>query len=186
MGQLLFLFLFFLTRRNWLTRNYFLNCVKKSYKLKMSKTLHQRGSSVPDQLTEEAYVSKKKSAFPKDYDHAGWLDVRTRATKSWKRRYFVLANNFLLCGITPHATKLEKVIPLEGSNVKTTIRTSNMTFEILHKKKRHQFRAGNNGECTAWTEKISRASRLKIKDVYQLSFILFVLEIYNITCNINF
>ena len=130
---------------------------------------------MPDQLTEEVITKKKKSAFPRDYDHSGWLDVRTRATKPWKRRFFVLANNFLLCGVTPHATKLEKVIPLEGSNVKTTIRTSNMTFEILHKKKRHQFRAPNTSECTNWTEKISRASKLKIKDVYQLCVYCIVL-----------
>ena len=136
---------------------------------------HQRGSSVPDQLTEEVISKKKKSAFPRDYDHSGWLDVRTRATKPWKRRFFVLANNFLLCGVTPHATKLEKVIPLEGSNVKTTIRTSNMTFEILRKKKRHQFRAPNTPECNNWTEKISRASKLKIKDVYQLCYVLCLL-----------
>ena len=130
----------------------------------------QSHKSLPD-ITDIDSLRPRKSAFPEYYDYSGWLDIRTRPTKPWKRRYFVLANNFLLCGMTPHATSLEKVIPLEGSNVKTTIRTSQMTFEILHRKKRHQFRAGNNQECSVWTEKIARASRLKIKDVYQLNYL---------------
>eukprot|EP01083_Nonionella_stella_P093386 261708_1 len=115
---------------------------------------------------------KKKSAFPRLYDYCGYLDIRTRTTKSWKRKYFVLANNFLLMSSTPYSSKLEKVIPLEGSNVKTTTKTSPLMFEILIRKKRNQFRAPNESECNQWTEKIQRASRLKIKDIYRFDAIL--------------
>ena len=115
---------------------------------------------------------QKSSAFPKLHDLSGFLDIRTRSTKSWKRKYFVLANNFLLMSSTPFSDKLEKVIPLEGSNVKTTTRTSDLCFEILIRKKRNQFRAANEAECNSWTERIQRASRLKIKDIYRFDAIL--------------
>jgi len=138
----------------------------------MSLDKHQRNISEPTEPYDEVIQKRKKTAFPKEFDYCGWLDVRTRASKPWKRRYFVLANNFLLMGVTQYATKLEKVIPLEGTNVKTTIKTSNMSFEILHRKNRHQFRAPNEDECNAWTEKIQRASRLKIRDVYLFQEVL--------------
>merc|ERR1712062_214765 len=73
---------------------------------------------------------------------------------------------------TPFSSKLEKVIPLEGSNVKTTTKTSDLCFEILIRKKRNQFRAANETECNSWTERIQRASRLKIKDIYRFDAIL--------------
>eukprot|EP00484_Ammonia_sp_Unknown_P001990 CAMPEP_0197023322 /NCGR_PEP_ID=MMETSP1384-20130603/4039_1 /TAXON_ID=29189 /ORGANISM="Ammonia sp." /LENGTH=722 /DNA_ID=CAMNT_0042451517 /DNA_START=22 /DNA_END=2190 /DNA_ORIENTATION=+ len=134
----------------------------------------KRATSDPNEKEAVNIIQQRKgkSAFPKLYDHSGYLDIRTRATKAWKRKYFVLANNFLLMASTPYSEKLEKVIPLEGSNVKTTTKTSHLSFEILIRKKRNQFRAPNEVECNRWTEKIQRASRLKIKDVYRFDAIL--------------
>ena len=133
----------------------------------------KRATSDPDNEIDNIIAEKaKKSAFPKLYDYCGYLDIRTRATKAWKRKYFVLANNFLLMSSTPYSSKLEKVIPLEGSNVKTTTKTSQLIFEILIRKKRNQFKAPNEGECNAWTEKIQRASKLKIKDIYRFDALL--------------
>lgn len=138
-----------------------------------SNAVRKRATSDPDNKMESFIEEKKKkSAFPKLYDYCGYLDIRTRATKAWKRKYFVLANNFLLMASTPYSQKLEKVIPLEGSNVKTTTKTSQLLFEILIRKKRNQFRAPNESECNSWTEKIQRASKLKIKDIYRFDALL--------------
>ena len=58
-------------------------------------------------------------AFPERYTMCGMLDVRTNKKRAWKRRYFVLSNNFLLCGATQFAKKLERVTALEGSKILT-------------------------------------------------------------------
>ena len=110
-------------------------------------------------------VVKLSSAFPRSYTKAGYLDVRRDITKSWKRRYFVLNNNFLLCASTPHAKKLEAVISLEGSN--TNISTSDMTFSLKQRKTTLYFRAPSPKECKIWTKQIQKASTLKIKDIYR-------------------
>ena len=49
-------------------------------------------------------------AFPERYTMCGMLDVRTNKKRSWKRRYFVLSNNFLLCGATAFVKKLESKV----------------------------------------------------------------------------
>ncbi|ETO36833.1 hypothetical protein RFI_00227 [Reticulomyxa filosa] len=54
----------------------------------------------------------RKTAYPKLATVRGYLDVRTSPKKTWRRRYFVLSNNFLLCGATEHSEELEKVLYL--------------------------------------------------------------------------
>ena len=101
-------------------------------------------------------------------DHCGFLDFKSRATKPWQRKFFVLSNNFLLIGATPHSTKLDRVIPLEGSNVKQSQTSQSLMFQI----KRYQFRAPNKTECNLWVKSIAKASKLKIKDIYQFKQLL--------------
>ena len=107
------------------------------------------------------------TAFPRTYQYCGYLDVRTKSEKPWKRRYFVVNNNFLLSAATPHAKKLERVIPLEGSNIRSNTKTSDMTFELFIRKHRLYFRAASPKQCTKWTNAIQKASKLKIKDIYR-------------------
>jgi len=135
--------------------------------------LRKRADSDPyNEMGQMMVERKKKSVFPEMYDFSGYLDIRTRPTKPWKRKYFVLANNFLLMASTPFSTRLEKVVPLEGTNIKTTTKTSQLSFEILVRKKRYQFRAPNEKECNSWTDKIQRASKLKIRDIYHFDALL--------------
>jgi len=112
------------------------------------------------------------SAFPRNFQHCGYLDVRTKSDRPWKRRYFVVSNNFLLSAATPHAHKLDRVIPLEGSNVKSTSKSSDMTFELFIRKYRLYFRCASPKQCTNWTEAIQKASKLKIKDIYRFLYTL--------------
>ena len=116
------------------------------------------------------YDKTKKNAFPAKYTKAGYLDIRKHIKKPWKRRYFVLNNNFLLVGSTPFALKLEAVIPLEGSN--TNISTSDMTFSLKQRKDTLYFRAPSPQECKIWMKHIKQASTLKIKDIYRFLFTL--------------
>ena len=111
----------------------------------------------------------RKSAFPKPelQTHKGFLDVRKSSKKDWHRRYFVLTVNFLLSAATPMAEELERVIPLEGTNIRTSTQTTDLTFQLIVRRKKWYFKAPNQTECKQWTEKIEKASKLKIKDIYR-------------------
>eukprot|EP01083_Nonionella_stella_P245161 852488_1 len=145
----------------------------------------QRFVSAPFQKSD---IPEHSQAFPKQFTHSGYLDIRQRKSKPWKRRYFVVNNNFLLCAATPHASKLEGVYPLEGSSIKgphknngknknthstnDDINGNNMTFEIFIRKHTLYFRAASPKQCSIWKQHISRAAKLKIKDVYRFLYTL--------------
>eukprot|EP01083_Nonionella_stella_P086663 240899_1 len=111
-----------------------------------------------------------KCCFPSTHQHAGYVDVRTHCDKPWKRRYFVVNNNFLLSAATPHAVKLERMICLEGSKVSKHLKSSDMTFELFIRKHKLYFRTASPGQCETWTKAIERASKLKIKDIYRFLY----------------
>jgi len=144
-----------------------------------------------NQIKEEQLNKINRSAFPKKYTYAGYLFIRTESNPQWRRKYFVLNNNFLLCGDNPYAEKLAACIPLEGSNIRQTTKSSDMTFELTthsqdtskssssskkrkknhHKRrKKYYFRADSPNMCSRWTEYVERASTLSIKDIYRLRY----------------
>eukprot|EP01084_Bolivina_argentea_P125194 221844_1 len=124
-----------------------------------------------DEKHEESKV-EHSSAFPRTFQHCGYLDVRTTEKKPWKRRYFVLNNNFLLSAATPHAKQLDRVIPLEDSNIVSTPKYSDVTFELFIRKHQLYFRAASPKQCITWTTAIQKASKLKIKDIYRFLYTL--------------
>lgn len=122
-----------------------------------------------------AAVPDHGKAFPKKFTYSGYLDVKGQKTSMWKRRYFVLSNNFLLCAATPHAESLESCISLEGSQVDkdSTKKASNtLTFEVFARKKLMYFRAPSPNECKLWKIHIAKAAKLKIKDIYRFMYSL--------------
>eukprot|EP01083_Nonionella_stella_P095519 268194_1 len=129
----------------------------------------QRFVSAPFQKSD---IPEHSQAFPKQFTHSGYLDIRQRTSKPWKRRYFVVNNNFLLSAATPHAKKLDRVIPLEGSNIRSTNKSSDMTFELFIRKHQLYFRAASPKQCITWTTAIQKASKLKIKDIYRFLYTL--------------
>eukprot|EP01083_Nonionella_stella_P005007 14602_1 len=139
----------------------------------------QRYVSAPFSKAESTNQPEHSAAFPKRFSHSGYLDIRTHRKKAWKRRYFVVNNNFLLCAATPHAKRLEGVYPLEGSSIKSK-RLSNeftpgggsMTFQLFIRKHQLLFRAASPQQCLHWKQHIERASKLKIKDVYRFLYTL--------------
>merc|ERR1719361_2602071 len=136
-----------------------------------SKTLKDRHISSPDRGPDKSN-REHSIAFPKNFQYSGYLDVRTKPEKPWKRRYFVVNNNFLLSAATPYAKRLDSVIALEGSNTKTTSKSSDMTFDLFTKRHRLFFRAASPKQCSKWTAAIQRASNLKIKDIYRFLYTL--------------
>eukprot|EP01084_Bolivina_argentea_P024231 45177_1 len=124
-----------------------------------------------NQIKQEQLNKINRSAFPKKYTYAGYLFIRTDSNPQWRRKYFVLNNNFLLCGDNPYAERLAACIPLEGSNIRQTTKSSDMTFELTthsqsdsssnkkkknnnskRRRKKYYFRADSPNMCSRWTE----------------------------------
>eukprot|EP00484_Ammonia_sp_Unknown_P023559 CAMPEP_0197025608 /NCGR_PEP_ID=MMETSP1384-20130603/5873_1 /TAXON_ID=29189 /ORGANISM="Ammonia sp." /LENGTH=622 /DNA_ID=CAMNT_0042454151 /DNA_START=11 /DNA_END=1879 /DNA_ORIENTATION=- len=130
------------------------------------------------QIKNHQLAKEKRSAFPKKHTYAGYLFIRTDSNPQPRRKYFVLNNNFLLCGDNPYSERLAACIPLEGSNIQQTTKSSDMTFELTtsqqhnkkRKRKKYYFRADSPNICSRWTEYIERASTLSIKDIYRLRY----------------
>jgi len=120
--------------------------------------------------TSVSLENNRHSIFSTTYQYAGFLDCRQHKDKPWRRRYFVVNNNFLLCAATPHSTKLEAMIPLEGSKISSHLRSSDMTFELFTRRQRLYFRTAAPKQCASWTKAIQNASQLKIKDIYRFLY----------------
>ena len=80
--------------------------------------------------TEKMQGNPHSDAFPQRSTYSGFLDVRTNPKKQWKRRYFVLSNNFLLCGATPYCETLERVTALEGSKIELFMARSQIQAQM--------------------------------------------------------
>ena len=74
--------------------------------------------------------NQHSDAFPQRCTYNEFLDVRTNPKKAWKRRYFVLSNNFLLCGRTPYCETLERVTALEGSKIELCMSRSQIQTQM--------------------------------------------------------
>ena len=80
--------------------------------------------------TEKMQGNQLSDAFPQRSTYREFLDVRTNPKKPWKRRYFVLSNNFLLCGATPYCETLERVTALEGSKIELCMARSQIQTQM--------------------------------------------------------
>merc|ERR1712228_5635 len=102
----------------------------------------------PNGIAIEKHKIQHSPAFPESFGHCGFLDVRQNPNKPWKRRYFAVNNNFLLCATTPHAKELESVLPLDGCKFQSTKKSSDMTFELFIRKQLFYFHAPSPKQCT--------------------------------------
>eukprot|EP01083_Nonionella_stella_P061181 159496_1 len=134
-----------------------------------------------NQIKQEQLNKMHRSAFPEKRTTSDYLWISTKTHSQWRKRYFVLNNNYLLCGDSPYAQLLAACIPLEGAKCS---KASEMTFEVTtnHKRSRKQkrsrksktktyyFRAQSSNGCAQWMHHIERASTLRIKDIYRLRY----------------
>jgi serine/threonine protein kinase len=105
------------------------------------------------------------------------LDVRTTSKKPYKRRYFVLKNNFLLMAATPAASVLDRVFPLDGGVVQASSRDEK-GFRVKLKMVTLNFRAVD-GARDDWVAHLEKAVHLKIKDIYRFLYTLGTSESQN-------
>lgn len=115
-------------------------------------------------------VQENETAFPSVYDFSGWLEIRQKETKPFVKHFAVLKNNFLLLAEGPNATALKKVLPLQNCEV-SEVQPNGVLQVRLSLNKLVEIRCEKKDECSIWQQRISRASKLKIKDIYQLHYI---------------
>jgi len=119
---------------------------------------------------------KVKSCFPENPTHSGYMYIRSNNVTDYSRRYFCLKHNFLLSAKSPRSRKLERVIPLEGTNVPSETRTSTQSFEVITNKKVYSFRCSTPRKCEIWVRHLEKASTLCLLDMYDIGQTLGVSE----------
>jgi len=141
------------------------------------------------QIKQEQLQKMSRSAFPTTYTFSGFLYIKTESHPSWRQKYFVLNNNFLLCGDNPYSERLAACIPLEGCDVRRSDQMEALTFSVMthsqdaskrkkkkskkssrRRKKKYDFRSMSQNMMQRWIEHIERASTLSIKDLYRLRY----------------
>lgn len=111
---------------------------------------------------------KVKSCFPDNPTYSGYMHIRRSNIFEYTRKYFCLKHNFLLSAKSPRSRKLERVIPLEGSNVPSETRTSKRSFELITNKKMYSFRCSTREKCELWVRLLEKASTMCLQDIYEI------------------
>jgi len=111
---------------------------------------------------------KVKSCFPENPTYTGYMHIRSSNVADFSRRYFCLKHNFLLSAKSPRSRKLERVIPLEGTNVPSETRTSTRSFEVITNKKVYSFRCSTPEKCETWVQLLEKASSMCLEDIYEI------------------
>jgi len=119
---------------------------------------------------------KVKSCFPENPTYSGYMYIRSNNVSDYSRRYFCLKHNFLLSAKSPRSRKLERVIPLEGTNVPSETRTSTKSFEVITNKKVYSFRCSTPKKCEIWVRLLEKASTLCLLDMYDIGRTLGISE----------
>jgi len=119
---------------------------------------------------------KVKSCFPENPTYSGYMYIRSNNVSDYTRRFFCLKHNFLLSAKSPRSRKLERVIPLEGTNVPSETRTSKQSFEVITNKKVYSFRCSTPEKCEIWVRLLEKASTLCLLDMYDIGRTLGISE----------
>jgi len=128
----------------------------------------------PTQETTQRNTSVK-STPPVDQDGAflqdkvlksGWLHKRTRKTKSWKRRWFVLRVDRLSCYKDQKEYQIHRQIYLADVTAVAILRDAKRpnVFGVFCQDKNFHFRASSEREADNWVEKIRGAAAVDVTE----------------------
>ncbi len=87
------------------------------------------------------------------------------ALQSWKQKFFIVRDNFLMYYKDDEATKPEGVIPLEEAKIELAP-AYERCFEVTTGTRRYHLRAGTDALSAVWMEKLVAASLLTIDSLY--------------------
>lgn len=100
-------------------------------------------------------------------EHSSYLEALARGGESWRSKFFVIRDNFLLYFKDDTSIKPEGVISLEESQISISNEYDNC-FEISIPTKRYHFRTTSKDDITIWIDKLKCASLLTIESYYEI------------------
>jgi calcium/calmodulin-dependent protein kinase I len=104
---------------------------------------------------------------PRENEVSSYLEALTHGKKSWKRKLFVIRDNFLLYFKDDQASKPDGVIPLEGSEI-TISSEYPLCFEVTSITRRYHLSTTTEDDMNRWIEKLKEASVLTIDTLYEM------------------
>lgn len=102
----------------------------------------------------------------------GVLKALGHKGKEWKGRYFVIKDNFMHYFKKEGDTRPDGVIPLEGSSVSPAEKSGKVdcdnVFELIACSRSYLLRADSEEEMNQWVAAINQASKMTIRDLYDI------------------
>ena len=103
----------------------------------------------------------------RENEFSSYLEALTRGGESWKSKFFVIRDNFLLYFKDEFMQKPEGVITLEESLIKISSEYENC-FEISNTSRLYHLRVQSSADVNIWVQKLKEASKLTIESKYEL------------------
>ena len=103
-------------------------------------------------------------------EYSGQLEALAQGGKSWKLKFFIIRDNFLMYYKDLNSNKPEGVIPLEGAKI--ALSDMERCFEVTTGNRKYHLRVLAVEELNGWMEKVVEASNLSIESLYELNEVL--------------
>lgn len=107
----------------------------------------------------------------RDNEFSSYLEALAQGRQSWKGKFFIIRDNFLLYFRDQTSRKPEGVITLEGSEI-TISKEYTHCFEIASPTRRYHLRATSFGEVMSWVQKLKEASAMTIDTLYEMKEVI--------------
>lgn len=133
----------------------------------LSPTMAATPQTAPDLHIQTRPPVDQDGAFLQDKVlKSGWLQKRTRKTKGWKRRWFVLRADRLSCYKDQKEYKVHRQIYLSDVTAVATLKDAKRAnvFGVFSQSKNFHFRADSNEETKDWVEKIRSAAAVEVTE----------------------
>eukprot|EP01083_Nonionella_stella_P069218 184393_1 len=115
------------------------------------------------------------SAFPKSCQHSGYLEIQNNTDSTWKKKFFMISNNFLLAAATPISLFLDQIIYLQDCTIICNSKANSQQPNVFKLLTEHNdalyLRTASDQQCALWIDAIHTASAFKIKDIYRFLYI---------------
>lgn len=133
---------------------------------KNGKPVHSFTDVITFQNTK--YIEKNgKDYGAREKEFSAYLEALARGGQSWKSKFFIIRDNFLLYFKDESSQKPEGVVPLEGSEI-TISQEYQYCLEVATMSRRYHLRTKNNEETDIWFQKLQEASKLTIDSLYEM------------------
>jgi len=126
-----------------------------------------------NQLGKTTYTLNDMVANPiqdyrvREHEHSAFLEALARGGKTWRTKFFVIRDNFLIYFDNDKSYKPEGVIMLEEAGIMLS-KEYNHCFEVSTDTRRYHIRTTTEQECLLWVQRLQETSKLTIHSIYDV------------------